>query len=103
MFTKEIVEDLSKFLGIEFIYIANMPNYISSIDNNSYIEYDSETKEYDFLLEFNKNTSFFFEIKSLNHKYIYEAMKKFNEGIYLSAMNKVIMRKKICYDLKKKI
>ena len=46
MFTKEIVEKLSEFLNIKFSYsnLLDTVNCIFSVDNNSYIDYNHETK-----------------------------------------------------------
>ena len=105
MFNKEIVENLSEFLGIKFNY-SSYPIKMSCIfsdDNSSYIDYNHETKQYQFLLVYDNNTVFSFELKSLNHKCIYEAMKNFNNEMYRAEMAKLISRKRIYHNLKKKI
>lgn len=105
MFTKEIVEKLSEFLGIEFKY-SSYPIKMSCIfsdDNHSYIDYNHTTKHYEFLLVYNTNATFSFECKSLNHKCIYKAMKNYNAEMYKLEINKVNNRKRIYHNLKKKI
>ena len=105
MFTKEGVEKLSEFLGIKFSY-SDYPTKMSCIfsdDNHSYIDYDYETKQYQFLLVYSDTAVFTFELKSLNHKRIYEAMKNYNNEMYQLEMAKLVSRKRIYHNLKKKI
>jgi hypothetical protein len=105
MFTKEIVEELSEFLSIEF-KCPDYPVKLSCIfneNNSSYIDYDYTTKRYQFLLVYDKQISFSFDLESLDHKSIYEAMKKYNEEMHQLEINKVNNRKRIYHDLKKKI
>jgi hypothetical protein len=52
---------------------------------------------------YDKQISFSFDLESLDHKSIYEAMKKYNEEMHQLEINKVNNRKRIYHDLKKKI
>lgn len=104
MITKEQSEILSKYLGISFKFESHQTTTkaLFSIDNSSYIMYEEDTKNFDFLL-FYKKTSFTFSTKSLNLKTIQQAMKDYTEKAYCNALNQAAHRKQIYKQLKHSI
>lgn len=104
MFTKEQIENLSKFLNITFKFHENLTlACIFSEDNTSFIEYNMKLEKFEFFLVFKDNVKFEFETKSLDSKEIHEAMKNYNSLMYFEAMNEVKLRKNIYKQLEKLI
>ncbi len=106
MITKEDCQILSKLLNINFVYpkLYSLKTACSlfSASNNSYICFDVDKGQYDFLLSY-PDVHFSFHTKSLNPKDIHQAMKDFTERECVRAVKMSQCRSVICKQLKKSL
>jgi len=106
MITEEDCQILSKLLNINFVYprLYSLKTACSlfSSGNDSYICFDVDKEQYDFLLCYS-DVHFSFQTKSLNPKDIHQAMKDFTEREYVRAIQMSQRRSVIYKQLKKSL
>ena len=106
MITEEDCQTLSKFLNIDFVYpkLYSLKTACSlfSASNDSYICFDVDKGQYDFLLCY-PDAHFSFHTKSLKLKDIHQAMKDFTEKEYVRAIQMNQRRSLVYKQIKKSL